>query len=108
MQFFNVRLVVDSGMNALGWTRARASQFMQEHLLESDAQVATETLRYSVDLPGQALAYRMGANKILELRRKAQQALGPKFDIRQFHDWVLGSGPMPLSVLEQHVDWHIR
>ena len=108
MQFYNVRLVVDTGMNALGWTRARASQFMQEHLIESDAQVATETLRYSVDLPGQALAYRMGANKILELRQKTQQELGPKFDIRQFHDWVLASGSMPLSALEQHVDWHIR
>jgi uncharacterized protein (DUF885 family) len=92
-------------MNALGWSRDRAIEFMKENTLESDTQIATEALRYSCDIPGQALAYKMGSAKIRELREKARDALGPSFDIRRFHDAVLGSGPMPLAVLERHVEW---
>src|SRR5260370_42024087 len=69
-QFYSVRLVVDTGMNYLGWTRSQAAEYMRDHLLESDAQISTETLRYSVDYAGQALAYRMGARKFMELREK--------------------------------------
>jgi uncharacterized protein (DUF885 family) len=100
----SVRLVVDTGMNALGWSRDRAAEFMRDNTLLSETEIATETLRYAVDVPGQALAYKIGSLKMMELRRKAQQTLGPRFDIRQFHEWVIGSGAMPLRVLEQHVN----
>ncbi|HEV8608920.1 MAG TPA: DUF885 domain-containing protein [Thermoanaerobaculia bacterium] len=105
--FLSARLVVDTGMNALGWSRARAVAYMKENTLESDAQIATETLRYSCDIPGQALAYKMGAAKIRELRQKAERELRTSFDVRRFHDAVLGSGPMPLATLERHLDWFI-
>jgi uncharacterized protein (DUF885 family) len=95
-------------MNALGWSRARAIAYMKENTLESDAQIATETLRYSCDIPGEALAYRLGSAKIRELRVKAERALGSGFDVRRFHDAVLGSGPMPLALLERHLDWFIE
>lgn len=106
--FLSARLVVDTGLNALGWSRARAIAYMRENTLESDAEIATETLRYACDIPGQALAYRLGSEKIRELRRKSERALGPDFDVRRFHDAVLGSGPMPLALLERHVDWFIE
>lgn len=102
------RLVVDTGMNAFGWSRERASQFMRENTILSDSEIATETLRYSVDIPGQALAYKLGSNQMLALRRRAQERLGPKFDIRQFHEWLIGSGSMPLAVLEQHIDDEVK
>jgi uncharacterized protein (DUF885 family) len=105
--FLSARLVVDTGMNALGWSRSRAIAYMKENTLESDTQIDTETLRYSCDIPGQALAYKMGAAKIRELRQKAERELRTSFDVRRFHDAVLGSGPMPLAILEQHVDWFI-
>ncbi|HKV06845.1 MAG TPA: DUF885 domain-containing protein [Thermoanaerobaculia bacterium] len=103
----NSRLVVDTGMNLLGWSRQDAIDYMKEHTLESEVQIGTETLRYAVDLPGQALAYKLGANKIWELRQKAERELGKDFDVRRFHDAVLGSGALPLAVLEKHVDWWI-
>ncbi|HSG40220.1 MAG TPA: DUF885 domain-containing protein, partial [Thermoanaerobaculia bacterium] len=105
--FLSSRLVVDTGMNSQGWSRYKAIDFMEANTFESATQIGTETLRYSVDIPGQALAYKMGANKFWELRRKAQRELGAKFDLRRFHDAVLGSGAMPMTVLEKHVDWWI-
>ena len=105
--FLTTRLVVDTGMNLLGWPRARAIAYMKENTLQSDKEIDTETLRYSCDIPAQALAYKMGMWKFVELREKARRELGPKFDIRRFHDAVLGSGAMPLAVLEKHVDWFI-
>jgi len=101
--FVSVRLVVDTGMNALGWPRGRAIAYMEENAMETETQIASETLRYSCDMPGQALAYKMGAMRILELREKAKAALGPKFDIRKFHDWILMSGSLPMTTLERHV-----
>lgn len=101
--FVSVRLVVDTGMNALGWPRDRAIAYMEENAMETETQIATETLRYACDMPGQALAYKMGAMRILELREKAKTALGPKFDIRKFHDWILLSGSLPMTTLERHV-----
>ena len=106
--FLSTRLVVDTGMNALGWSRARAIEYMKANTLESETQIATETLRYSCDIPGQALAYKMGSARIRELRARAERELGRGFDVRRFHDAVLGSGPMPLAVLERHVDWFIE
>ncbi len=101
--FLSTRLVVDTGMNALGWSRERAMQYMRDHTLQSEVEIVTETLRYSTDLPGQALAYKMGALKIHELRRQAQARLGAAFDLRRFHDHILEAGPMPLSALEAHL-----
>ena len=105
--FLSNRLVVDTGMNALGWPLARAREYMRDHVLESDVQIASETLRYSVNMPGQALAYKMGSAKIWELRRHAEKELGERFDLRRFHEAVLGSGSLPMSVLEGHIAWWI-
>lgn len=105
--FLATRLVVDTGMNHLGWPREKAVTYMLEHILESETQIRSETLRYSADMPGQALAYKMGSFKLQELRRRAERELGARFDLRRFHEAVLGSGSMPLTVLEKHVDWWI-
>ena len=102
-KMLSVRLVVDTGMNALGWSRERAGDYLRANTLLSDTEIATETLRYAVDLPAQALAYKIGSLKMIDLRRKAEQQLGAKFDVRQFHEWIIGSGSMPLPILEQHV-----
>lgn len=106
--FLSSRLVVDTGMSYLKWPRSRAVKFMKDNLLESEAQINSETLRYSTDIPAQALAYKLGSMKFFELREKARRALGDKFDIRKFHDAILGSGSMPLPVLEKHIDWFIE
>lgn len=105
--FFNVRLVVDTGMNYFGWSRPKAMLYMREHTLESDVQIDSETVRYSIRSPAQALAYRMGRQTFVRLREKATKALGSKFDIRRFHDAVLSVGSMPLFILERHIDWWI-
>jgi uncharacterized protein (DUF885 family) len=102
--FVSTRLVVDTGMNALGWSRERAIAYMKENTFEGDLQIGTETLRYSTDIPGQALAYKLGSLEIRRLREKAKAELGPRFDPRRFHDAVLGSGTLPLSVLGRKID----
>jgi len=102
--FISCRLVVDTGMNALGWPRERAIAFMKENTLESDLQLDTETLRYSVDLPGQAVAYKMGARELLVLREDAKKKLGSRFDIKQWHAFLLDGGSMPMTVLRQRYD----
>jgi uncharacterized protein (DUF885 family) len=106
--FLAVRLVVDTGMNALGWPREKAIAYMREHTLESDEQIRTETLRYSVDMPGQALAYKMGSRVFRELRAQARRDLGARFDVRAFHDAMLSSGSMPMTTLREHVGWWIK
>ncbi|HET7843166.1 MAG TPA: DUF885 domain-containing protein, partial [Xanthomonadales bacterium] len=103
--FRAVRLVVDTGMHAKHWTREQAIQYMADNTGMGDDEVTAEIERYLVN-PGQALAYKVGMLKILELREKARAALGPKFDLREFHDQVLKNGSMPMSILEQVVnDW---
>ena len=106
--FLASRLVVDPGMNYMEWSLERARQFMRSYTVESATQINSETLRYSTDLPGQALAYQMGRRKLDELRLKAETALGERFDVRRFHDAVLGAGSLPMAVLEQHIDWFIQ
>ncbi|MFW6198885.1 MAG: DUF885 domain-containing protein, partial [Acidobacteriota bacterium] len=105
--FLATRLVVDPGMNYLGWSLQRAREFMREHTLESDTQIATESLRYSTDMPGQALGYQMGKRTFLQLRGRAEEALGEDFDLPRFHDAILGTGSLPMSVLREHVDRYI-
>lgn len=97
------RLVVDTGIHSKGWTRQRAIDFMKENAATSDNNVETEVDRYIV-WPGQALAYKIGELKIKSLRQKAKAKLGENFDIRQFHDVVLGNGTIPLNVLEANVN----
>lgn len=104
----SLRLVVDTGFHSLGWSLEQAKKYMREHELESDIQIDTEASRYSMGTPAQALAYKLGSNEMLRLRAKAQKELGKNFDIREFHDWILGSGALPLQILEQHVDWCIE
>lgn len=102
--FIATRLVVDTGMNAMGWSRERAAEFMRENTFQSDTEIASETLRYAVDMPGQALAYGIGSATIRDLRARAEAKLGERFDIRRFHEAVLASGALPLAVLARHVD----
>lgn len=97
-----VRLVVDTGMHAKGWSRERAIKFMVENGIARDF-AETETARYIV-MPGQALAYKVGELKIMELRREAEAALGGDFDVRRFHDEILNTGTVPLTVLEAKID----
>jgi uncharacterized protein (DUF885 family) len=100
-----VRLVVDTGMHTMGWTREQAIQFFRDHTGKTDQDIIVEVDRYIV-WPGQALAYKVGQLKIRELRSGAEKQLGDKFNLRAFHDAVLGNGAVPLSILEpQMKDW---
>ncbi len=96
------RLVVDSGMHAFGWTRQRAIDYLLAHTTLSTEQASSEVDRYAA-WPGQATAYMLGMLEVLRLRSEAERALGPRFDIRAFHDAVLGSGNVPLTVLRENV-----
>ena len=98
-RFRAVRLVVDTGLHALGWSREQALAYFAQHAPE---ETAAEIDRY-IAWPGQALAYKIGELKIQELRRQAEKALGPKFDIRAFHDAVLRNGALPLDLLDAQV-----
>ncbi|MGB3456588.1 MAG: DUF885 family protein, partial [Litorimonas sp.] len=100
------RLVVDTGMHWKGWTRDQAEACFLENSALSRSNIRTEVDRY-ISWPGQALAYKVGEQKILELREKARNALGEDFDIREFHDAVLLNGSMPLSLLERQIDRYI-
>ncbi|MEW6370780.1 MAG: DUF885 domain-containing protein [Pseudomonadota bacterium] len=97
------RLVVDTGMHTKGWSREQGIKYFSETLGYSEADSRAQIERYMV-WPGQALGYKIGSLKIMELRRRAENALGDKFDIRKFHDIVLGEGTLPLSLLEAKVD----
>ncbi|RDJ00259.1 DUF885 domain-containing protein [Dyella solisilvae] len=97
------RLVLDTGVHYKRWTRQQMVDFFHAHSSEDEPDVQAETDRY-ITWPGQALAYKMGQLKILELRERAKKELGDKFDIRSFHDEILGSGALPLDVLEARTD----
>ena len=94
------RLVVDTGLHAKGWTRDQAIAFMEENTAVPRIEVESEIDRY-IAWPGQALAYKVGELKIRELRARAEKALGPKFDLRAFHDRLLSQGSLPLGILER-------
>ena len=98
-----IRLVVDTGMHAKGWTQEQAVQYFLSNSATTEAAARSEIRRYLV-LPGQATSYKIGMIRIQEMRRKAEAALGSRFDIRGFHDTVLGGGALPLTMLEKRVD----
>ena len=100
------RLVLDTGIHAKRWSRDQAVRYMRENTLNSERDIQSEIDRYFTT-PGQATSYKIGQLKISELRAKAEKALGPKFDIRAFHETVLGAGAIPLDVLETRVDAYI-
>jgi uncharacterized protein (DUF885 family) len=101
--FRAARLVVDTGIHAKGWTEDEAVAYMMKTGRRPADQARSEVRRY-ITLPGQATGYKIGMIKIVALREKAEQALGAKFDIKGFHDLIVGSGSTPLTVLEARVD----
>ena len=100
------RLVIDTGVHHDGWTRQQAVDYLAGHTALSRHEVETEVDRY-ISWPGQALSYMLGELTIQRLRAEAEQALGPKFDIRAFHDVILSQGSVPMPVLEQQVREYI-
>jgi uncharacterized protein (DUF885 family) len=98
-----VRLVVDTGLHSLGWTREQAIEFFAANAAKTLQDITVEVDRYIV-WPGQAVGYKIGQLKIRELRTNAERRLGSKFDVRRFHDVVLGQGAVPLDVLERLVN----
>jgi uncharacterized protein (DUF885 family) len=99
----SVRLVVDTGVHAKHWSRQQMVDFFRQHTALDEPNIETEVDRY-IAWPGQALAYKLGQMKILELRERARQQLGDRFDLRAFHDALLGDGPLPLDVLEVNMN----
>jgi prolyl oligopeptidase len=102
-RFRAARLVIDTGIHSMGWTREQAQEYLKAH---APTQAQAEVDRY-ISWPAQALSYKMGQLKIVELRRKAEQELGPKFDVRDFHDAVLSDGSLPLELLQARVEKYI-
>ncbi len=98
-----IRLVLDTGIHAKGWTEAQAVEYFTQNSPSAAGAIRSEVQRYFV-IPGQATAYKIGMQKIVDIRAKAQAALGDRFDIKGFHDTVLGGGAMPLEILERRVD----
>jgi uncharacterized protein (DUF885 family) len=102
------RLVVDPGLHTLGWTRQQAIDYMLQHTSESEGVVASEIDRYII-LPGQATAYMLGMLEIQKARAEAEQRLGPKFDIKAFHDRVLEDGSVPVTFLTDKIKrWSVN
>ena len=102
--FLTVRLIVDPALNLLGWSRDSAMAFMRAHTMMAESEIRSETLRYSVDMPAQALGYKMGAMELWRLRHRAEEALGDRFDVRAFHALILDQGNLPLGIVGRMVD----
>ena len=98
-----IRLVTDAGLHSQGWTREQAIQYSKDHEAAQEENIVSEIERYMAN-PAQALSYKMGQLKILELRAKAEKELGAKFDIKQFHNQILDAGSLPLNLLEDKVN----
>ena len=98
-----IRLVVDTGLHAKSWTQQQAEQFFFDNSAIPEGAVRSEVRRY-LTTPGQATSYKIGMLKIVELRKHAEEALGEQFDIRSFHDVVLGGGALPMPMLQARVD----
>ena len=105
--FRAVRLVVDTGIHQKRWTREEAIEYMEENTGLPQSDVVAEVERYIV-MPGQATSYKVGMMKILELRQRAMDSLGDRFDLRDFHDVVLKNGAVPLDILDSIVDDYIE
>jgi uncharacterized protein (DUF885 family) len=101
-----IRLVLDTGIHSKRWTREQSIAYFKGNSSVSDTDIAREVDRY-FNWPGQATSYMVGQLKITELRKRAEQALGPGFDIREFHEVVLGQGALPLDVLDEQVTRYI-
>jgi uncharacterized protein (DUF885 family) len=106
--FLTTRLVVDTGMNALGWTLEEARDYMRANSFMPETEIRSESLRYSCDIPGQALAYKLGEDFLVERREEMRKTLGERFDIREFHDAVLMSGALPLPLVAENVSRRTR
>ena len=101
-----IRLVLDTGIHSKRWTREQAIAYFRANSSVADTDIAREVDRY-FNWPGQATSYMVGQLKIAELRERAERELGPRFDIREFHEAVLGEGALPLSILEEQVAAYI-
>jgi uncharacterized protein (DUF885 family) len=101
------RLVVDTGLHAMGWTREQTVEYLRANAVMSEVDVQSEVDRY-IEVPGQALSYMVGRLEIQRLRTRASDELGPAFDIKAFHDLVLGGGPLPMAVLDEVVETWTR
>ena len=106
--FLTCRLVVDTGMNTLGWSLERAREFLRLNAFMGDREIETESIRYACDTPAQALAYKLGDTFLLGERERMRAALGPAFDIRDFHDAVLRPGAVPLPLVTGQIDRAIQ
>lgn len=106
--FLTCRLIVDTGMNVLGWSLERARDYMRAHSGMGETEIRTESIRYSCDYIGQALAYKLGDTQILALRERMRRALGAHFDLKDFHAAILEPGALPLPDLEWHVEYEIE
>ena len=95
--------MVDTGIHAKGWTREKAVDYLRANTTLAESAIQAEVDR-SIAMPAEATAAKVGQLTILGLRRRAQQQLGPRFDVRAFHEQVVGSGPLPLAVLEKKID----
>lgn len=102
-----IRLVVDTGMHYKGWSREQAIDFFKENAAKTEQDIVNEVDRYLI-MPGQALAYKIGQLKIMELKQKSKESLSEKFDIKEFHHVILGEGALPLDVLEEKVNDYIN
>src|SRR3546814_4159828 len=93
--FLTCRLVVDTGMNTLGWTWEQAKQYMREHTMCAEGEIESDTLRYSCGIPAQSLAYKLGDEEIMRMHLQVHERLRDKFSFRDFHSAVLGCGTLP-------------
>ncbi|HEY3813583.1 MAG TPA: DUF885 domain-containing protein [Caulobacteraceae bacterium] len=102
--FLTCRLVVDTGMNAMGWSLEQARDYMRANAFMPETEILSESVRYSCDIPGQSLAYKLGDTYLLELRREMKEKLGNRFDLKAFHDAVLAPGGLPLPLVRKNVE----